>query len=420
MKRSNHITYFLLITMLFFGCSTQISAQVNDLFTVYKAIVVDKQTGAPLAFAGVTVEGTNYTTVTNTEGEFAIKIPSETKDATINIQFIGYKSRSISILELKADKNKIELEPVAVELPEISVISKDAESLVVSMFEKKGENYSAKEEQLTAFYRETIRKNKTYASLSEAVVDVYKQSYNSYRADVVKIFKARKKTDYGKVDTLVFKLMGGPFNSLYLDLLKYPEMIFTDKMLENYDFAFERSTRIDKRLIYVIDFKQKTHIEEPLYYGKLYIDAQNLALKSAVFKLNLQNKEAAARMFVVRKPYNADAYPVETSYRVDFIEKNKKWYYGYSRIEMALRVNWKKKLFNSTFYSTIEMAVTDRNKAEYTKETINKDRIRPNIVIADEVSGFADTDFWGEYNVIEPEKPIEAAIRKIQKQLEKK
>ncbi|MBV5343183.1 carboxypeptidase-like regulatory domain-containing protein, partial [bacterium] len=199
-----------------------------------------------------------------------------------------------------------------------------------------------------------------------------------------------------------------------------PEMIFTDKMLDNYDFTFERSTRIGKRLIYVVDFKQKIHIEEPLYYGKLYIDAQNLALKSAVFKLNLQNKEAAARMFVVKKPYNADAYPVETSYRVDFIEKNKKWYYGYSRIEMALRVNWKKKLFNSTFYSTIEMAVTDRNKAEYTKETINKDRIRPNIVISDEVSGFADPDFWGEFNVIEPEKPIEAAIRKIQKQLEKK
>ena len=125
-------------------------------------------------------------------------------------------------------------------------------------------------------------------------------------------------------------------------------------------------------------------------------------------------------MFIVKKPFNAVAYPVVTNYRVDFIEKDQKWYYGYSRIEMALRVNWKKKLFNSTFYSTIEMAVTDRNKADYNKDAINKDRIRPNIVITDEVSGFADPDFWGEHNVIEPEKPIEAAIKKIQKQLEKK
>lgn len=420
MKRANVISYFLLLQMLFWGFFAQTTAQQNEEFTVGKAKVVDKQTGMPLAFAGVTIEGTNYTTVTNTEGEFVIKIPTQIKEAKLSIQYMGFKSRTVPISEFKNDKSKIELEPVAVELPEVSVISKDAESLVVSMLEKKDENYPLQDEQLTAFYRESIRKNKTYASLSEAVVDVYKQSYNSYRSDVAKIYKARKKTDYGKVDTLVFKLMGGPFNSLYLDLLKYPEMIFTDKMLANYDFTFERTTRAGNRLIYVVNFKQKQHVEEPLYYGKLYIDAQNLALKSAIFKLNLQNKEAASRMFVLKKPFNANAYPVETNYRIDFIEKNNKWYYGYSRIEMALKVNWKKKLFNSTFYSTIEMAVTDRKKAESSRELIHKDRIRPNIVIADEVSGFADPDFWGEFNLIEPEKPIEAAIRKIQKQLEKK
>ena len=39
--------------------------------------------------------------------------------------------------------------------------------------------------------------------------------------------------------------------------------------------------------------------------------------------------------------------------------------------------------------------------------------------MSDEASGFSDPEFWGEYNVIEPEKPIESAIKKIQKQLEK-
>ena len=66
------------------------------------------------------------------------------------------------------------------------------------------------------------------------------------------------------------------------------------------------------------------------------------------------------------------------------------------------------------------MAVTEREKADYDRSEVVKERIRPTVVIADEVSGFSDPDFWGEFNVIEPEKPIEAAIRKIQKQLEKK
>ena len=406
------------ILMLFLAMFSQFTfAQNTDNYTLYKAIVIDKNSGNPLAYAGITVDGTNYSTVSNSDGEFAIKLLSSIEDAVINIQFIGYKGKSVQIRDLKNDKNKIELEPVTVELPEISVISKDAESLVQSMLEKKGINYGTQEEHLTAFYRESIRRNKTYVSLSEAVVDVYKQSYNSYKSDIVKIYKARKKTDYSKLDTLVFKLQGGPFNSLYLDLLKNPEMIFTDKMLDNYEFTFDRSTRIGKRLIYVVDFKQKKYVEEPLYFGKLYIDAQSLALKTATFKLNLANKEAASRMFIVKKPYNADAYPIETNYRIDFLEKDNKWYYGYSRIELGLRVNWKKKLLNTSFYSTIEMAVTDKDKSDYNKETMSKDRIRPTIVITDEVSGFADPDFWGEFNVIEPEKPIEAAIRKIQKQL---
>ena len=34
-------------------------------------------------------------------------------------------------------------------------------------------------------------------------------------------------------------------------------------------------------------------------------------------------------------------------------------------------------------------------------------------------AGFADPEFWGEYNIIEPEKSIETAIKKINKKLER-
>jgi len=394
-------------------------AQQTAEFQTYKGTVIDSNSGNALAFAAIHIEGTNYTTVSNKEGEFSIKYASDPGDVMITIQFIGYKSKQLKLSELKADKVKVELTPTAVELPEVSVISKDAETLVTGMFEKRGQNYAATEEHLTAFYRETIRKNRTYASLSEAVVDVYKQPCLSYKSDIVSIYKSRKKTDYNKVDTLVFKLMGGPFNNLYLDLMKHPEMIFTEKMLENYDFTFDRSTRIGKRLIYVVDFIQQKHIQEPLYYGKLYIDAQSLALKSATFKLNFKNKDAAS-MFIVKKPNNAEIIPTEASYRVDFIEKDNKWYFGYSRIELGLRIKWKKKLFDSNFYSTIELAVTDKDKLSNGNTIARNQRIRPSVVITDEASGFADPEFWGELNVIEPEKPIETAIRKIQRQLERK
>ena len=39
--------------------------------------------------------------------------------------------------------------------------------------------------------------------------------------------------------------------------------------------------------------------------------------------------------------------------------------------------------------------------------------------MSDKAFGFSDPNFWGAYNVIEPEKSIESAIKKIKRQLKK-
>jgi hypothetical protein len=66
------------------------------------------------------------------------------------------------------------------------------------------------------------------------------------------------------------------------------------------------------------------------------------------------------------------------------------------------------------------MAITDwetTNPGD--NKDLLKDRLRPSIIIADAVSGFSDPDFWGPYNLIEPDKSIEIAIEKIRKKLER-
>ena len=398
-----------------------IDAETSVEFVEYKAIIIDKATGKILPFGNIILLGTNIATISNTEGEFSLKVPISIKNPRISIRYMGYKNKLIPLSELTAQGIKIELQPIAMQLPEISVISKDAVTLIEAMMNKLEENYPSVEMLMTAFYRETIKKNKSYASLSEAVVDVYKQPYKSgYKTDLVKLYKARKQTDYNKVDTLVFKLMGGPFNCLYLDIMKNPTMIFTENMMKNYEFSFDKSTYLDNRLIYIVDFKQNKEYAEPLYFGKLYIDAQSLALKTAVFSLNIENRDASTKMFVIKKPFNAKVYPVQANYRVDYTESEGKWYYSYSRVELGLRINWKRKLFNTTYYSTVEMAITDRKNITDEKNVRYKDRMKPTVIISDESTGFSEPDFWGEYNVIEPERSIESAIKKIQKNLEKK
>ena len=65
------------------------------------------------------------------------------------------------------------------------------------------------------------------------------------------------------------------------------------------------------------------------------------------------------------------------------------------------------------------MAVTDWEISTKDKKIKSKDRLRPTVIITDAISGFSDPDFWGEYNLIEPDESIESAIEKIRKNIEK-
>lgn len=384
----------------------------------YKGSVTDRESRAPLVFATLSLEGTNIATITNSEGEFSLKVPKSTVNGKINVSYLGYKSTTINVGELKPEKNRIELDVLTVSLSEVNVFPKDPELLMRAVMNKRSQNYNADQNLMTAFYRETIKKKKSYVSLSEAVVEIHKQPYLSIRSDVAELFKGRKNTDYTKLDTVTFKLQGGPYTTLYLDIMKNPEMIFTEDMVGNYEFSLDNITKIGDKLIYVLGFKQYPHISEPLYYGKLFIDTESLAITSATFNLNVENRAATSELFIKKKPAGAKVYPTDASYQVIFREKDGKWLYGYSRGQITFKVDWNRKLFNTIYESTIEMAVTDWEKV--TERGLKPaERLKANVVMVDQVSGFADPEFWGEYNVIEPEKPIEVAIKKIQKKLAK-
>jgi len=63
-----------------------------------------------------------------------------------------------------------------------------------------------------------------------------------------------------------------------------------------------------------------------------------------------------------------------------------------------------------------EIAVTDRTDQEVVKFA-GKDRIKYSDIFSDKVSAFADPEFWGDYNVIEPDQSIDAAIRRLSRKL---
>jgi hypothetical protein len=65
------------------------------------------------------------------------------------------------------------------------------------------------------------------------------------------------------------------------------------------------------------------------------------------------------------------------------------------------------------------MAITDRYNENVVRFPRNE-RIRSTDVIAEKVEYFLDPDFWGEYNVIEPDQAITDAIRRLSGKLKRR
>lgn len=394
-------------------------AQTSTGFIEIKGKIIDDNSNEALVFADIIIKDSNISTITNSDGDFALKIPDSLANKLIMFSHLGYQKKEVKISELN-NNSKIKLLPAITELNEVEIKTfKDAETLLRETLKNRNTAYNNDNALMTAFYRETIKKRRKNASLSEAVVQIHKQPYSNFKNDAIELIKSRKSTDYTRLDTLAVKLQGGPFCNLYTDIIKYPEYIFSNENIALYDFSFGESTQVNNNPVYVINFKQKSSIKEPLYYGKLYIDSETLALTNAVFRLNVENKELSSEMYVRKKPRKVDVYPTEATYRVNYRTQNGKWHYAYSNISLTFKVNWKGKLFNSVYTLNSEMAITDWHISKPTLVKSKENMLKPTTILADETSGFKDPTFWGEYNIIEPEKSIEAAIEKIKKQLNK-
>lgn len=417
MKTLNTICITVTLALTFL--TPNYAQQSQELLEV-KGKISTSETNEQIEQATITLKGTNLSTVSNQEGKFSLKFPKSQKKQQLIIEAIGYKQQLITLPENLNKSLKISLETNVINLDAANIVAySDARELVKRVFSKRQENYLSDNTLMTAFYRETIKKRSKNASLAEAVVNIYKQPYDNGRKDQIKMLKSRKDTDYSRLDTIALKLQGGPFSTLFVDVVKYPEYIFTPQTMEAYLFNFDNLTEINGENVYVVRFKQKNEVISPLYEGNLYISSTNLALVKATYSLKLINIKEVNEMFVRSKPSNVKIKPRNISYEVNYRQKDGKWLYGYSRADLSFEVKKQRRLFKSTYTLSCEMAVTDWVLHNTLGNNQNEQKIDEYIIMADQNVGFGDPDFWGEYNVIEPEKSIESAIKKIKKKLDK-
>lgn len=403
--------------LLLFLVTSFVSAQSEESLITINGIVKDQRNRSTLEYVNISVPGTNIGTITNTDGEFSLKVGKAYKDLYLEISHIGYITSKLPLKPTNGDKHVFYLNPNSIILEEVIVSPVYPRKLVEQAIDKIGDNYNPFPSMLTGFYRETSQKGRKYINVTEAVTKLYKTAYKENEGitrDRVRIEKGRQLVSPKQGDTLGVKLIGGPTLALALDVVKNRDELLDKETLYYYEFKFDDLVLIDNQLHYVISFIPMMPLPYPLYRGKLYINKETLAFTRAELNIDMRDKSKVTKMILRKKPAGLIFKPVGLSTLLTYKEQNGRTYLNYVRNEIKFKCDWKKKWFHTSYAVVSEMVIT--NREDNPDSTISsKEAFRESQVLSDKVGNFYDEKFWGDYNIIEPTESLERAVNKLKK-----
>jgi hypothetical protein len=390
-------------------------SEVNNNLRLVKGIVIDGKTRKPLPFSNVFLLNKSIGTITNTGGRFELKLSSSDLSDTLGISYIGYNVVKIPLESLDTTTLIIRLFSEQVKLKEVVIKPLDPIYILTKTIEQIPSNYEHKPAVFTGFFRESTKQDKKNISISEAVINIYKEPYISQRDDQVKIFKGRNGSNTDHKDYVDFLVEGSLFNILMLDIVKNPPTFLDPDYYALYNYRLERIMNHYERPTYVISFDQRKDVKYPCYKGNVYIDVETLAIVGASFELNDRGMKYVSGIYIRKTPKRTKVKPVNAMYQVFYQPYYGKWNLSNIRSEINIRVrrdkSRKQDKFSSVFTSASEFVITDKDTVNV--ERFSQDEIsRPKDILSEQI-GETDREFWGDENIIIPEEPIEKTIIKL-------
>lgn len=389
--------------------------KITPWFTV-RGRVTDQTTGNPLPYASVGIPERGFGIPTNLDGFFQLRVPNDFLEKALKISHLGYKTQEIPLYLLRDNFVDILMETEYISMQEVVIRYYDPKAIIHQMLEKREQNYSEKPVNLLSFYREGVKRNNKFLNYSEAVFRVYKAPANVLYDNQVMVVKARNIVNASQADTLVLKLRSGVHNSLELDIMKKLPDFLDPEFIDDYEFIRADIVTRNNHSLYAIEFAQKRTVRGPLFMGILFIDIEDLALVEADFEINPRYINEARDQFFIRRFQNFVPNIERAFYSVSYQKYNGRYYLKHVRGELTMKIRRKNAIFSNNYFAFIEMAVgqiEDQNVTRFSRREV----LSPRTTFVD--LGYRyDDGFWGEFNVITPEKEIMEAFINVKSKIE--
>lgn len=379
--------------------------------TVISGHVMSRLTESPMGDAEVHVGGTNISVITNEDGFFSLKLQETPR--MIYISALGHKTSVVDCSTLP-DLQNVNVWLAADGVMLNTVFAYSPENIIEKALEKIPQNFTPKEECLTGFYRETVKKKNHFTNINEAVISIFKTGYkHDINRDKVQVIKGRSLMSQKTSDTLSIKIMGGPHEAVLLDMVKNRDILFYEKDLPAYRFKMEEGTIIDGRPQFVISFYAIGFREYPLYSGTIYIDMERIAFTRIEAALDVSDVPKAVEFMLVKKPRGLRFRPKGLTTTVSFHYDGEYSRLHYVRNIYLFNCDWKRRLFATSYKVVSEIVVTDYKESPVPKSS--KGMFGHNDTLSSDIADFNDVTFWKDYNILEPSESLENAVRKLKK-----
>ncbi len=449
--------------LLFITLFLSVTIGLSQNLRTYEGKTIDAENNEVLPFVKLQLQPSGLGTLSNSEGEFSLKIPEHAWQDELVIYHLGYEKLQIKLGDYSPQQSlEIQLEPRSYELEAVLITPQDPRDLIRQALENYADNHPFYTRKMTAFYRETSSINDTLLDIAEAVIDayVYADEAGANYQSKVKPVKVRRLTNRSPNDTLMdINLTGSHLNP---SLQKRPDKIAIDKGLELksfmnpetfkfYSYQIKGVTEYYGRQVYIIHFDQNKRFGSKLYTGEIYLDLKTLAFARVKYQFSELGKrfrftqlaegfkmglmKGLLRMGGIR--IDILQHNVQIDY--EFNRSDGLWHKHFVKEGFHLWLKLPKWMFNLMLKQSDEMSKSERKdfisqlKPTYSivgssellitkiekASSVPKDKswtntydpLKENLVNNDD-------PFWKSYNYIKPSASLQLMEQRIRQQLE--
>jgi len=370
--------------------------------------LIENKKGNPVKYASVSILNQAVGTISNVDGDFLLKIHPNNILDTVIISCMGYSQIIMPAYKI-LDEDVFMINPVAIRIREVKVIATTPEQLLKNIRNSLNKNYSNNSKLMTAFYRETVKQNKNYISVSEAIVEILKAPYQGSRNDVIRLIKGRKSPDVQPFKWINFKLQGGPFTITKLDVVKTMEQFIDEDFEELHNYKISKVIWYNKHPVYVLEFKPISEFIFPAFEGELYVHRETFAIIHARYWLNKKGLREAETIMIKKKPRGVKAKPSFVQYTTNYQQLHGKWHLATAQASVNVKIRSKRDKLNSEFQSISDLLITNIQPTELKRFTRNESITKYDFFV--EMIADYDEEYWENYNIIKPDENLKRAFK---------